>query len=1137
MNRSIKLTRIHAINWYGYSNSTLQIHGNTLFAGRTGSGKSVLMDLVMTVLVGTDVAHNHFNRSATGSRSDRTLRSYCLLDTKREENGQPQYQRSKGAITYIALEFEWPVQRAEEPRVETWGLRVEFRNASETQPRITPFYCKGQLSKADFLAAKEPDGKLFPREQGDFKRHIESTHTGRLFDTQEQYLRDMANEEHLNFHRDVFKALLPQAMSFTNSKSFDVFIRDFVLPTEDVNVADVATSYRSFLAYEHDLRDLHDQLERLLVIQGLNEAQLKADRDAKAYDWLAAESGYECEKSKTDALRVRLDNLQRKYADEQDLLEKLTGEIATITADVERLKNLIREAPGGPQYLFMQNEGARLKSEIAMLGKKKAGLDGELQSLVERARAWIGRAGALGFKEQPLLGELDSAITILDGCEFARTDRALREMLKAIDTVRQVLDEHVRPFRSELEEARKKTAKLGREIGALQLGELPSEHPLLHALNAAIPKEGRSPAAIPLSKLCEVTDEKWRAAIEVAFDRKFAIVVNEGNYSSAMEVYRAFRSDSPSESLIVPFRAKAGKYQAQTGSIAEKLSTNDPVVRAIIDLVFGEVQCVTSEADLMSNEKAIMSDGFMVVGPVASRPRHFDGLPFIGERGLQLQLDIKRAERREVDANVRSLEERVDKLDALKLDLPRPSRGEHEIYKAIGEVGPIEGLTEKLRANEEALRGVDKTGLDEKFKAQNVQGEKLVQLNQQRDGLQRSQVSGDIARIRGDLQSAESLLSSASARFEETKDKLASISIDTALCDRLRNEVTERIPNMGEAAKEFDRLSAHAMATGERKRTELIGKREVFLATHPKHNELETDNPSNAEWEKLLGVIEGARIPDYKQKANDQKRIWENLFRTQVLQKVDRALKNLRDIISLLNTLLKTPIGNDRYSIVHRANPAFKGLQKLVELNSLHQEDELFYQAVEGELQDELKSFLQLLIDKPDSTEAVRSLDYRSYFDYDLNVHDATDPEAKPQSVDKQSGKMSGGENQSPYFVAILASYLRAYKRHDRLRGYPSLALVPIDEAFSKMDTGRIADCINAIKQLELQGLFSMSAGNVPSAFAECDQLIIVNRNERPDGQGRLHISNIPVSILKDSAEARELLPQLDSDLQSHEAN
>jgi uncharacterized protein YPO0396 len=64
MSRAIKLTRIHALNWYGY-NDSLPVEGNLLLAGVTGSGKSVVMDLIMTVLVGTDAAHHHFNRSAT----------------------------------------------------------------------------------------------------------------------------------------------------------------------------------------------------------------------------------------------------------------------------------------------------------------------------------------------------------------------------------------------------------------------------------------------------------------------------------------------------------------------------------------------------------------------------------------------------------------------------------------------------------------------------------------------------------------------------------------------------------------------------------------------------------------------------------------------------------------------------------------------------------------------------------------------------------------------------------------------------------------------------------------------------------------------------------------------------------------
>lgn len=147
MSRAIRLSRLHAINWYGY-NDTLPVAGHLLLAGLTGSGKSVLMDLVQLVLVGSDRAL--FNRSATGTTSDRSLKSYVLCDTKREENGQAQYVRDKGAITYVAMEFTWP----KDGRSETWGLRIEFRNAAEQQGRVTPFFCPGSLEKHHFLDAQ-----------------------------------------------------------------------------------------------------------------------------------------------------------------------------------------------------------------------------------------------------------------------------------------------------------------------------------------------------------------------------------------------------------------------------------------------------------------------------------------------------------------------------------------------------------------------------------------------------------------------------------------------------------------------------------------------------------------------------------------------------------------------------------------------------------------------------------------------------------------------------------------------------------------------------------------------------------------------------------------------------------------------
>src|SRR5688572_14424565 len=146
VNRAIRLTRIHALNWYGYRDS-IPIEGNLLLAGVTGSGKSILMDLIQYVLVG-DLRLVRFNQSATGDRSDRSLKGYCLGDTKQEEAGVTQYMRDR-AISYVALEFTWPRGK----KVETWGFRIEFASAAETQGRVSPFFVPAALERSDFLDA------------------------------------------------------------------------------------------------------------------------------------------------------------------------------------------------------------------------------------------------------------------------------------------------------------------------------------------------------------------------------------------------------------------------------------------------------------------------------------------------------------------------------------------------------------------------------------------------------------------------------------------------------------------------------------------------------------------------------------------------------------------------------------------------------------------------------------------------------------------------------------------------------------------------------------------------------------------------------------------------------------------------
>ena len=1121
MSRAIKLTRLHAINWYGY-NDSLPVAGNLLLAGVAGSGKSVIMDLVMAVLVGTEVAHNHFNRSATGGHSDRTLKGYCLLDTKREEGGMPQYQRDKGAITYIALEFTWPAKPDDETRVETWGLRIEFRNASENQGKVTPFLCPASLTRDDFLAVSPEDGKKRPLEIGAFRRFVEKEQGGRIFETQTPYLRDMANEEHLNFNPAVLAALLPQAMSFTNRKSFDSFIRDFVLPGDQLNVSNVIASYRDFLAYEKDLGELHDQLKRLQTIRDFDQAVMAAKRDQLVARWLAAELGHTHAAAAVREQEAKLVKEKAEFAKEEERIAKLDDLITDRQTAIEELKNLIRTTPGGEMYLFIKDRNNALVAEIEGLRAVGTRVDDALRNRVRKACQWLGEVKAAPVSQPIDTTGLEVAIARLEDCEGGQSETALKAVAAAAEQVSIGLNRLVDPDRKKRDELRPKLGKLNEEISALENGHLPFPTTLLEALNAALPWDGRQPPAQPLCKLCEVSDEKWRAAIEVAFTRKFAIVVSEASYESALRIYHGLKTDSPHESLVNPAKALRLARPVMPGSLAEKLQTDHPVVRAIVSQRFGDLMCVERPEDLARHDFAILPDGFMIRGAFVERRRRYDGMPFVGLRGLEQQLALKRSQWKELDAHERRLTPIVSGVLTIVERMAQFIPEHNSLTRDLVEAQRLPKLQKELADNLEKLGQIDTASFEEKEQALVRLGNDLPVWESERRKLLVSQKRGEILQITAALTKAENNLVAALKAFERVKTEVGDISIHASRLMEWRAEIASRFPILEVAAREFERAEGKAETLAATASVNLhAARRELALVYRPKFDELVVEDPSNSPWDRLWDKVKDANIPDYEQKSKIERARWEHLFRSNVLQKLDQALRRLRDVIVLLNGNLKTPIGNDLYEIDPKPNPEFKHLRDLVSLNAQHQRDELFYAAVEGEMRATLENFLRVLVEKPEGGDAVRLLDYRHYYDYTLLVRDIRDPLAKPINVDRQSGKMSGGENQSPYFVVILASYLRAYKRHETRWRDPSLALVPIDEAFSKMDNGQIKDCIEAIKDLDLQGVFSMSTGNVPGAFGHCDQLIIVSRNEDKQA-GRAHIRNVPVSIFRDSEEGQE---------------
>lgn len=1115
MSRAIRLSKIHALNWYGYRDS-LPVRGNLVLAGVTGSGKSILMDLLMLVLVGPEKAHHHFNRSATGSRSDRTIKGYCLLDTKREENGQPQYFHDKGVTTYIAAEFTWP----DGSRVETWGLRFEFRNTAENDGTSTPFFCPCALERDDFLAVSPEDGKPRPRTLPDFKAFIEAR-GGRTFASSREYLRDMANGSHLNFNKDVLERLLPSAMSFTNLKSFDDFCRRFVLPGEAVPVEDVVASYRDFESYERELRELRAQLDKLLDIRRLSGIREAADRDREVAKDLAVEMAWEHAAADVASMDGHLGKLRAAFADDERRLAELAGLAAEAETRREELLALLNESSGGRLYKEFAERIRALETEIGRLREVSQKIDGGLRLRVKNARRWMAEVAKAPVDPPLHTGNLDDAIRLLGGCEVGETSNALSHIASVADHLCKQLRERFAADATELRRLRSEKSDLESQIDALRKGLPPVPQPLLHAVR----EELGADAAHALRELCEVTDENWRIAIEVAFTEKFAVVVAAENYDRALAILHglnAAKSGNSAQSLIRPGRAAAAR-KAHKNSLAAKIQTTDKTTRAVIDGWFGEVICAATLEELSRHDAAILPDGLIVRGTLVQRARHYDGLPFVGEGGLKRQLEAKLARFAEIEAGIRRLEPVEREIERI-IEVRRKDIEDHvSTAQELVRIESLPRLQDEHAALMEKIQAIDSESFEALEDEAQAKKELLQELKSEELAIARKGGGKEIEQAQRVLEVRKEEASRREDEFSRTKLAIDIVS-HLPRYRTWKEEMAERYPAADVQARKF----AEAANEAEKVVLETTGDLKVAMLDfkktfHPKFDDLPENGRDTAAYGSVLAKIEDANIPEYERKSAAARKHWGNLFRTQVLSRMQQALKNVENIISLLNHQLKRPIGHDRYKIAAIRNPEFRFYRELIDLNALHHEDELFFASIGDELRQALDAFLQTLVKHANSPEAARLLDYRQYFDYDLLVTDIRDPDSKPVSVDKQSGKMSGGENQSPYFVAILASYLHAYNRHEKRWKEPSLALVPIDEAFSKLSGERIQDCLKAMAELDLQGMFSMSSGNIPYAFSLCDELIVITKKEDRRGS-RVGIRNVASILFRDSPEGRAFI-------------
>ncbi len=1024
MSRTIRLTRIHALNWYGYQDS-IPVKGNLLLAGVTGSGKSILMDLVQLVLVG-DQRLVRFNLSATGDRSDRSLKGYCLGDLKDDEGGVDKDMR-QSAITYVALEFTWP----NAGRAETWGLRIEFASAAEAHGKVTPFFIPAALTRGDFL---HPDRR--PLDYPAFKAFVVSLQ-GRLYsEGLDAYLRDMAQPTHLNFDRAVLRALLPAAMSFTFLKSFNDFARHFILPADKLDASDVTASYRTFLGYERDLNDLNDQFERLAAIRDNFRRLGELRRDRSLARYLEGKLRHEHALEQLQADEQQLAKIKTENAEEEKRLEALSEMIEQGRAESRRIDSLIGESSEGQLYKFIRGRNEDLVRQISGLVGIGKSVEEALAHRIRNARSWLKElrdlpldldAGPVGAFERAVQGLADGGLAGASG--------SLPVLQAAAQHALAAASRGAGPSLKRLGEIRQQLVSLREEIAALKVGKLPFPTKLLDALNNDLLARGTDLPARHLRELCEVTDERWRPAVEVAFTRKFAVVVAAEHYEEAESIYHALKSAELGagfnrELLVNPTKALERGKPVLPGSLAEKLKARHPIAEALISEWFGDLMCVERRESLRGHEFAILPDGFMSRGALVQRLRFYDGNPFIGEKGLEQQRVWKERQAAELASEEKSLSPVEWSLKSLHDGWREHFEIAASLYQDLARARELPRLEAELRENREQLNRIDRSKFDELALAQATLESRLKAMEEERRALDRSEKRAQARHLEARVAIARDEFARLAGKLDELCG-IVDVSAWLGRLEELRSDMLALFPVKEVAANRFNEqfhdCDRDAAATWE----DLKAKRRELALTHPKFDDLPVEAENNDAHSKQLAKLEESDIPDYRVKAERERKNWEALFRTQILEKLHGALHEVVNLVALLNSALKKrPIGSNTYELRYRRNPDYQLYHELLEVSAMAREEDLFFASADQRYRDAIRHFLKTLTDAPDGAEAARLLDYRHYYEYDMEV---VEMDGRKTSVDRHSGKFSGGENQSPYFIANGVEELHPNARQDAL--------------------------------------------------------------------------------------------------------
>lgn len=871
---------------------------------------------------------------------------------------------------------------------------------------------------------------------------------------------------------------------------------------QDIHIEDLQESVMQYGRMRNKIEETLEEIRRLKEIRESYGQYRERRREAESCT-------YQIDKLEMLLLRAKIQELSDKIGGREEEISRQETMQRRREEDAARIQKeyedvLLRISNSG--YSGLETELLSVNEALERLSSSKV----KWEQTAGRLKDWTGCDAA----PNQVLWDIEKfgKGSITEG-ELERLKESLAALREELEEERRETDSRLRKIKKEEHEAREELKELrqGRKAYPKELEE--ARYELRNRLHERC---GKFVNVQILADLLDIRDERWHNAVEGYLGNNKLLLVVEPQYAkAAMDIYQEMDKKKFFRAAVLDTeKVLEEEHSVRPGALAGEVTAREAHVKAYIDFFLGNVMKCESVEELRRCRVGVTPDCVLYHSYRLQHmnPENYTRRAYIGETSMRQRI-------RQLEEKCRTLQEERMPLQEMLEQFRKIGQFEgllqpvSEYMEWLDDVGKIPGkerqkkqLTEKMRTlREESVSAWEA----EKLELMRRQEEKKMQIRTAQEEIWKNKEF--ISKCKSDSMEMHAQLADRERYFKEDAE-LEALFAQFMEGRRSVNYDYLRRQRLGDRTPLEEKK--------ERAYQELVDIRSSYTQRYPNRT-FSASIKDNGPYDRLLESLECDDLEGYKEAAREQARSAVEHFKDDFIFKIRSAIREAYQRKDELNRIIsRLDFGKDKYQFVITKNKGPDGkyyrmfMDDSLKINpsqlthAMENQLNMFTMEHEDQYGDMMNELINIFIPPENATreeleEAKKNMDkyadYRTYLSFDMQqiVQGEKDMTI---GLSKMIKKNSGGEGQNPLYVALLASFAQVYRINlsPKIHRNPTIRLVVLDEAFSKMDAEKVASCISLIRGLGFQAIISATNDKIQNYLENVDKTFVyANPNKK----------------------------------------